>query len=1072
TNPAGTPVTVTLSNGSVITIGAGQTTGTVVVETPANDVYVNGSTVSTTITGATGGNFENLVPSTTPAVTTITDSQDATGLTLTSTGTVVEGGPITYTATLTNPAGTPVTVTLSNGSVITIGAGQTTGTVVVETPANDVYVNGSTVSTTITGATGGNFENLVPSTTPAVTTITDSQDTTGLTLTSTGTVVEGGPITYTATLTNPAGTPVTVTLSNGSVITIGAGQTTGTVVVETPANDVYVNGSIVSTTITGATGGNFENLVPSTTPAVTTITDSQDTTGLTLTSTGTVVEGGPITYTATLTNPAGTPVTVTLSNGSVITIGAGQTTGTVVVETPANDVYVNGSTVSTTITGATGGNFENLVPSTTPAVTTITDRIDTVTVTIESAGDVLENAAPTFTIKVDQKLDHDLTVTLSNGQTVTIAAGATETTYTLPAQGDDVYKDGETIKLGITDAAVEGKSFENLVIGKEAEVTIGDTTSEVIATLTVDKTSVVEGGQVTYTVTLTNTAGLPINNHGELTFKLTDGTTITVPANGTSGSATIATVNDIFTGGQPSLVNKLESVTGGEKFEQLTLDQQTLTTTVTDQPAGEGDKVTVTIESAGDVLENAAPTFTIKVDQKLDHDLTVTLSNGQTVVIAAGALQTTYALPAQGDDVYKDGSSVELGVSGATANGKALENLVLGNPATVVIGDTLSEVVATLTADKTTVAEGGQITYTVTLTNAAGLPINNHGELTFTLTDGTTITVPANTTSGSFTITAPDDILVGGQPTIVNKLESVTGADNFEQLTLGQNSLETTVTDEPGTGTPTDNQGDKVAISIVGNGPVLENQAPSFTITLDKAQLVPLTVTLSNGQTVTFAAGETSKVHSLTAQGDDVYKDGETVVLGVSNVTSGGTALENLVIGNPGSVVVSDTPSEVVATLTADKTTVAEGGQITYTVTLTNAAGLPINNHGELSFTLTDGTVVTVPANSTSGSFTITAPDDVLVGGQPTIINKLESVTGADNFEQLTLGQNSLETTVTDEPSGQGDAVNISIVGNGPVLENQAPSFTITLDKAQLVPLTVTLSNGQTVTFAAGETSK
>ena len=103
--------------------------------TPANDVYNNGSTVTTTITGATGGNFENLVPNPTPAVTTITDSIDTTNLTLTATGTVVEGGQITYTATLTNPAQTPVTVTLSNGSTITIEAGQTTGTVNVPTAA-------------------------------------------------------------------------------------------------------------------------------------------------------------------------------------------------------------------------------------------------------------------------------------------------------------------------------------------------------------------------------------------------------------------------------------------------------------------------------------------------------------------------------------------------------------------------------------------------------------------------------------------------------------------------------------------------------------------------------------------------------------------------------------------------------------------------------------------------------------------------------------------------------------------------------------------------------------------------
>ncbi|WP_425327041.1 immunoglobulin-like domain-containing protein, partial [Pseudomonas salomonii] len=45
------------------------------------------------------------------------------------------------------------------------------------------------------------------------------------------------------------------------------------------------------------------------TPAVTTITDSIDTTTVTLTAGNTVTEGGQITYTATLTNPAQTPVT-------------------------------------------------------------------------------------------------------------------------------------------------------------------------------------------------------------------------------------------------------------------------------------------------------------------------------------------------------------------------------------------------------------------------------------------------------------------------------------------------------------------------------------------------------------------------------------------------------------------------------------------------------------------------------------------------------------------------------------------------------------------------------------------
>ena len=47
---------------------------------------------------------------------------------------MAEGGQITYTATLTNPAGTAVSVTLSNGAVITIEAGATTGSVTVAAP--------------------------------------------------------------------------------------------------------------------------------------------------------------------------------------------------------------------------------------------------------------------------------------------------------------------------------------------------------------------------------------------------------------------------------------------------------------------------------------------------------------------------------------------------------------------------------------------------------------------------------------------------------------------------------------------------------------------------------------------------------------------------------------------------------------------------------------------------------------------------------------------------------------------------------------------------------------------------
>ncbi|MFB4394995.1 immunoglobulin-like domain-containing protein, partial [Pseudomonas sp. LS_1] len=266
--------------------------------------------------------------------------------------------------------------------------------------------------------------------------------------------------------------------------------------------------------------------------------------------------------------------------------------------------------------------------------------------------------------------------------------------------------------------------------------------------------------------------------------------------------------------------------------------------------------------------------------------MTVTLSNGDQVTLAAGQTQVEYKAPAQGDDVFKDAGSLTVGVSSATVEGKTFENLELGSPATVQISDTPSEVVATLTADKTTVAEGGQVTYTVTLSNAQGLAVTGHSGLVFTLSDGTKVNVPAGSATGTAIVTAKDDAYIGGQPSIVNKLESVSGGDNFEKLTLGSNTLTTTVTDETGSGTPgAGNEGDKVLVTIISNGDVTEAQQPSFTVKVNQALDRPLTVTLSNGDQVTLAAGQTQVEYKAPAQGDDVFKDAGSLTVGVTSAT-------------------------------------------------------------------------------------------------------------------------------------------------------------------------------------------
>ncbi|MCI1041478.1 immunoglobulin-like domain-containing protein, partial [Pseudomonas putida] len=349
--------------------------------------------------------------------------------------------------------------------------------------------------------------------------------------------------------------------------------------------------------------------------------------------------------------------------------------------------------------------------------------------------------------------------------------------------------------------------------------------------------------------------GLPINNHGALTFTLSDGkTVITVPANGTSGSVTVTAPDNVYVGSNPAVVNSIATVAGADvgKFEQLTLDKTPVSTQVTDEPGtpgnpgtpggnNEGDlvKVTITADQTS-VAENVKPTFTVHINTALANDLVVTLSNNAQVTIKAGQTSAPYEHAAQGDDVYKDAGEISLGIkSAADIGGRTFENLQLGDAAKVNVTDTNDEVIAKLTATSS-VTEGGVITYTVTLTNKDGLPIDKHGALTFTLDDGkTTITIPANGTTGTATVTAPDNVYTGTNAPVVKAIQSVTGADvgKFEQLTLDKTPVSTAVTDEPGSGTPgTGNQGDLVLVTITADQTsVAENVKPTFTVHINTA---------------------------------------------------------------------------------------------------------------------------------------------------------------------------------------------------------------------------------------------
>ncbi len=1144
-------LTVTLSNNQTVVITAGQTSVEYTLPAQGDDVYKDGDTVELGLKDATigGDALENLTLGDDASVA-IVDTIDTVTATLTADpeGSVAEGGTITYTVSLTDADGNPVaahgamTFTLANGEVVQIANGATSGSIASLPVADDETQGGQpAIENSIKTVDGdGNFEQVAPTGNTNVA-VTDEPGTPGnpgdpgnpgnqgdaveVSIAGNGEVTEANSPVFTISIKEALDHDLTVTLSNSQTVVIVAGSTSVEYTLPAQGDDVYKDGDTVELGLTDATidGDALENLTLGDDASVA-IVDTIDTVTATLTAnTDSVAEGGTITYTVNLTDADGNPVaahgamTFTLANGEVVQIANGATSGSIASLPVADDATQGGQpAIANSIADVEGdGNFEQ-VATTGETSVDVTDEPgtpgnpgdpgnpgnqgDAVEVSIAGNGEVTEAQPPVFTISIKEALDHDLTVTLSNSQTVVIAAGSTSVEYTLPAQGDDVYKDGDTVELGVTDATIDGKALENLTLGDDASVAIVDTIDTVTATLTANTDSVAEGGQITYTVSLTDADGNPVAAHGAMTFTLANGEVVQIANGATSGSiASLPVADDATQGGQPAIANSIADVEGDGNFEQVATTGNT-NVAVTDEPGtpgnpgdpgnpgNQGDAVEVSIAGNGQVTEANSPVFTISIKEALDHDLTVTLSNSQTVVIAAGSTSVEYTLPAQGDDVYKDGDTVELGVTDATIDGKALENLTLGDDASVAIVDTIDTVTATLTANTDSVAEGGQITYTVSLTDADGNPVAAHGAMTFTLANGEVVQIANGATSGSIaSLPVADDATQGGQPAIANSIADVEGDGNFEQVaTTGNTNV--AVTDEPGTpGNPGDpgnpgNQGDAVEVSIAGNGEVTEANSPVFTISIKEALDHDLTVTLSNSQTVVIVAGSTSVEYTLPAQGDDVYKDGDTVELGVTDATIDGKALENLTLGDDASVAIVDTIDTVTATLTANTDSVAEGGQITYTVSLTDADGNPVAAHGAMTFTLANGEVVQIANGATSGSIaSLPVADDATQGGQPAIENSIKTVDGDGNFEQVAPTGNT-NVAVTDEPGtpgnpgdpgtpNQGDAVEVSIAGNGQVTEANSPVFTISIKEALDHNLTVTLSNNQTVVITAGQTS-
>ncbi|MFZ2813436.1 MAG: retention module-containing protein, partial [Rhodoferax sp.] len=494
---------------------------------------------------------------------------------------------------------------------------------------------------------------------------------------------------------------------------------------------------------------NYSYTAPDVPPDLTANPETLTTTTMVLSADPVVLEGSPgVTYTVTLGDPTTTDMTVTLSNGAVIVIPAGSTTGSVLVPVQGDDVYLDGETLQTTVDTVQGGDFTSITVDDSNVITVVNDTIDTTPVSVGvsvlegDVNNVIEGTEVTFRFSVNAPPQTDLILNVTIGgvaQTVTIAAGSLFTDVTVDSRADENYVQGATTVTGTVNSVslTDNGNFENLSIeGASATATIvddGDVTTVGISGVA----SVDEGSIASYTLTLSAPGETDVVVNLAYSGVAVDGTdfsgtaSVTIPAGSPSVNFDIPTITDTSFEGDEVFKVEILNATGGN-FESVQVDENAsnIDTTIVDndQPT-----VSVSVEPAS-VAEDGTPnlvyTFTLSNPSAfattVNYTLSGTAANGTdytgstvtgTVTIPAGSTTASVTIDPTGDSTFEGNETVVATITGASSNSVALSST--GGPATgnIIDVNTLAD-----GSESNSVTEDGTL---MVLNDAIGDLLNN-----------------------------------------------------------------------------------------------------------------------------------------------------------------------------------------------------------------------------------------------------------------------------------------------------------------------------------------------------------
>ncbi|WP_298624524.1 Calx-beta domain-containing protein [uncultured Legionella sp.] len=874
-----------------------------------------------------------------------------------------------------------------------------------------------------------------------------------------------------------------VTLSNG-VLTIPAGVSSFTVNVPALSDLLVESNETVPLTIGNTTG-------------VGTIVDNTIASTLSINDVIVNEAAGTATFTVTLSSPSLQTVTVSYNTSSgtatansdfssvngTLTFPPGVTTQTIIVPIVNDITYEGNETFNVNLSNAANATIANGI-----GTGTIVDNDAPPEVSSISNASVSEGSNLIFTVNLVTAAalpatypfslgggtatagsDYSTTPVFSNGVTLsngvlTVPAGVTSFTVTIPTIDDALREDSETVSLTVGTRTATGTINDNDPV---PQVTINDVSVNEAA------------GTATFTVSLSSASGQTVtvgyNTNGGTATAGTDYTvvngTLTFAPGVTTQIITVPITNDALYESNETFNVNLTSA------NNASISKSVGQGTIVNDDAMPG----LSINNVNVNEDAGTATFTVTLSAASGLPVTVSYntSNGSAMsgsdysatngnlTFAPGELTKTIIIQITNDITYEGNETFNVNLSNA-ANATIANGIGTG---TIVDNDAPPEVSSISNAS---VSEGSNLIFTVNLVTAAALPATYPFSLgggtatagsdystTPVFSNGVTLsngvlTVPAGVTSFTVTIPTIDDALREDSETV--------------SLTVGTRTA---------TGTINDN--DPVPQVTINDVSVNEAAGTAtFTVSLSSASGQTVTVgyntnggtatagtdyTVVNG-TLTFAPGVTTQIITVPITNDALYESNETFNV---NLTSANNASISKSVGQ-GTIVNDD----AMPGLSINNVNVNEdAGTATFTVTLSAASGLPVtvsyntSNGSAMSgsdYSATNGNLTFAPGELTK-TITVQITNDSVFEGNESFNVNLSNATNATITTSVGVGTILANDFPIITLNADVVSVNEDNVSTGNVLSNDSSTLSLTVTSFSVAGVSGTFNAGSLATI-------